>query len=231
MPALAAKVAPYLAAVLFVFHWTPVTAEDHEHSGHEAASASADQRARDRWMWQLPEQVMAAIDVRPGLVVADVGAGTGYFTFRLAERVGAEGLVYANEIDGEALDEIRARCAAGEVTNVRTVLGAADDANLPDSLFDRILLVNVIHLVDEPVIFLDNLRRDLKPDGTLALVQWDAHKLAKEMPGADPDVELKQYVTQDRISQLDAAGFEVVAIEDFLPLQNIIICRRRTGVH
>ncbi len=203
----------------------PVLAQEHQHHQEGGAPDDGDACERNRWMWQLPEQVMAAIGVAPGMVVADVGAGTGYFTFRLAEKVGGDGLVYANEIDEEALEVIRVRAEKEKVATVRVVLGTPEDAALPDSTFDRILLVNVIHLVEKPVEFLAGLRQDLKPGGQLVLVQWDAHKLAREMPGARPEGELEEYLTADTLAEMKAAGFEIAAVHDFLPLQEVIVGR------
>ena len=123
-----------------------------------------EERDRDRWYWQLPEQVMNTIGVEKGMDVADIGAGYGYMTFRLARRVGPEGRVYANEIDERFTRELEARCKDEGVDNVTVILGTDTDPKLPGNTMDLVLMVNVIHLVDEPVDFLRRIQPTLKPE-------------------------------------------------------------------
>src|SRR5215475_5527696 len=102
-----------------------------------------DWKARDRW--ERPEEVMDAVGVKAGSTVADVGAGEGYFTFHLAERVGTTGKVYAEDILEDRLEKIRALAAERKLTQIETVLGAADDPRLPAERMDAVLVVNAYH--------------------------------------------------------------------------------------
>ncbi len=119
-----------------------------------------------------PSRLMAILKVRKGDVVADVGAGTGYYTFRLAKLVGPTGKVYATDIQPEMLDILRSRMKENGVGNVETVLGAADDPKLPARTFDLILLVDVYHELDDPKEMALGMVEALKPGGRLVLVEY-----------------------------------------------------------
>lgn len=182
------------------------------------------QKDRDRWLWQQPEMVMDVLGVKEGMVIADIGAGEGYFTFRLARRIGQKGLVYANEINKEFIKAIDERIRQEGVENITTILGEPDDPLLPEKKIDIALLVNLIHLVDQPVVFLKNIKPCLKPEGTLALVQWDAEKLLTESPGGSLE-DVKEFLKEDLLKKIQTAGYEVIRTETFLSMQNIYICR------
>lgn len=182
------------------------------------------QKDRDRWLWQQPEMVMDVLGVKEGMVIADIGAGEGYFTFRLARRIGQKGFVYANEINKEFIKAIDERIRQEGVENITTILGEPDDPLLPEKKIDIALLVNLIHLVDQPVVFLKNIKPCLKPEGTLALVQWDAEKLLTESPGGSLE-DVKEFLKEDLLKKIQTAGYEVIRTETFLSMQNIYICR------
>jgi SAM-dependent methyltransferase len=193
-----------------------VTSQEHSHEQNQ-------EKDRDRWMWQQPEMVMDVLGVQEGMVIADIGAGEGYFTFRLARRIGQKGLVYANDINRAFIKAIDARCRQEEVENIATILGKPDDPLLPKKKIDMALLVNLIHLVDKPVIFLKNIKPYLKPEGTLVLIQWDAEKLLSESPGGSLE-DVKEFLKEDLLKNIQAAGYEVIQTETFLSMQNIYIC-------
>jgi ubiquinone/menaquinone biosynthesis C-methylase UbiE len=174
-------------------------------------------------MWQLPERVMNSIGVEKGMNVADIGAGYGYMTFRLARRVGPEGRVYANEIDERFTRRLDERCKDEGVANVTVILGAETDPRLPGKTMDLVLMVNVIHLVDEPVDFLRRIQPSLKPGGKLVIVQWDASKMDVEAD-LSPEDEII-YAQEAVLKQVESAGYEVERIETFLPVQNIFVCK------
>ena len=189
----------------------------HDHDASHAAS-DAD---RDRWSWQLPSQVIDAMGVVPGMVVADIGAGEGYFVGRLAEKVGKGGHVYANDIDPNAVAALRR--TYGSTGNVTIVHGKADDPLLPEATIDLALLVNVIHLVDNPTLFLRNLAASLTAEGRVVFVQWDAAKMGREMADWDP-ADRQKYTMRTTLRTIYDAGYEVIEILDFLPVQNIYVC-------
>ncbi len=117
--------------------------------------------------------VMDLAMIRPGMTVADVGAGAGYYTVRLADRVGKKGRVLAEDIDKDALARLGSRVETEHLDNVSIRLGTEDDPGLPEHSFDRIFLVHVYHEVTEPYAFLWHLRPGLKPDGAVIVVEAD----------------------------------------------------------
>jgi ubiquinone/menaquinone biosynthesis C-methylase UbiE len=121
---------------------------------------------------QPPDQVMDAIGVAPGMVVAEIGAGRGRYVVQLAVRVGDRGMVYAEDIDGAALDHLRARCERWTLRHVRPVLGTVTDPRLPPGALDLIFVISAYHHFDDPVVLMRNARAALKPDGRLAIGEW-----------------------------------------------------------
>ena len=119
------------------------------------------------------EQVMQLAGVKPGMSVADVGAGEGYYTVRLARVVGAKGRVLAEDIVPEVRDSLSERVQRENLDNVAVKLGAADNPMLPAQSFDRVFLVHMYHEVQSPYAFLWHLREGLKPDGLVAVVDSD----------------------------------------------------------
>jgi len=176
----------------------------------------------DRVKWQMPIRVMDEIGVKPGMTVADVGAGDGWFTFYLADRVGSPGRVIAEDIDAQALKVLRERCAQEKVSNVSTLVGGMEDPKLPAGAVDVALMVNVLSALGNAKNFLANLAKGLKPDGRLVVIDWDPVKLYPEM-AAQATAALREQT----LRQLQDADFEVVKVLDFLPTQTMWICKRR----
>jgi ubiquinone/menaquinone biosynthesis C-methylase UbiE len=117
--------------------------------------------------------VMDLANIAPGMTVADIGAGEGYYTVRLAERVGAKGRVLAQDIDKRALKALGARVERERLDNVAIKLGEADDPRLPENSFDRVFLVHMYHEVTEPYAFLWRLRPALRKGGQVIVVDVD----------------------------------------------------------
>ena len=120
-----------------------------------------------------PERVMDTIGIRPGTVVGEAGAGRGYFTFKLARRVGPSGRVLANDIDRAALDHVRRVCRDEGVGNVETVVGEVDDPLFPVSGLEIVVMVYALHDFAHPVVFLRNLKKYLKPGGSVVILDQD----------------------------------------------------------
>lgn len=139
-------------------------------SSSGANSISSEQVRDDR---REGETVMDLANIRPGMVVADIGAGEGYYTVRLAERVGRKGRVLAQDIDTRAINRLGGRVERERLENVSIKLGAPDDPRLPKAGFDRIFLVHMYHEVEEPYAFLWRLRPALKPGGQVIVVDVD----------------------------------------------------------
>jgi len=169
---------------------------------------------------QPPEKVMNAIGLKAGMVIGDIGAGTGRFTVWFADRVGKNGKVYANDISQRVLNHLMERCKRHNFTNVETILGEVADPCLPEKSLDIAFMVNVYHHLAKPVELVKNIIPSLKPEGILAIVEHDTQKSGFPRSDSTPKEEMLQ--------ELDRAGFKVVRIEDFLKLDYIYICRPRT---
>ncbi len=119
-------------------------------------------------------KAMDAIGVAPGMVVGEAGAGDGYFTFPLLDRVGSKGVVYANDIDRRALDRLRARAEREGRSNVHTVFGRIDDPAFPRKDLDMVVVVPALHDFRQPVEWMVNLKKYLRPGATLAVIDVDS---------------------------------------------------------
>ncbi len=126
--------------------------------------------------------VMDLAQLRPGMTVADIGAGEGYYTVRLAERVGAEGRVLAQDISREALDRLGRRVERERLENISIKLGDTDNPQLPPDSFDRIFMVHMYHEVTEPYAFLWNLWPALNADGQVVVVESDSQVGSHGLP-------------------------------------------------
>jgi ubiquinone/menaquinone biosynthesis C-methylase UbiE len=154
--------------------------------------------------------------------VADIGAGSGYMTWRMAKLVGPAGKVYANDIQQQMLDLLKKNIEQRKLNNVEMVLGAPDDPKLPAGQIDLVLLVDVYHEFSEPQKMLRHIRESLKPDGRLVLLEYR---------GEDPSVpirpEHKMTVAQVK-AELEPEGFRMDKVLEDLPRQHILIFRRTT---
>lgn len=165
---------------------------------------------------QPPQQVLDTFGVRPGMAVAEVGAGRGRVTVWVAERVGPAGKVWANDIDQGALDHLRERCERAGFRNVTTVLGAVADARLPPATFDLVFMTNTYHHLEKPVELVRSLRPSLKPGGVLAVVERDRDRTTHKEEATS---------RADFVRQMAEAGFEVFRVETFLSEDNIYLAR------
>jgi predicted methyltransferase len=138
------------------------------------AAVAGQNSGPERDTWQQPERVISALGIHAGSIVADIGCGRGYFTFKFAERVGRAGKVYAVDIDESDLAFIRHKAAADRLTQIETVQGAADDPHLPPASLDVVLVMNAYHEFTEHQAMLAGIFRALKPGGLLALIDGEA---------------------------------------------------------
>jgi ubiquinone/menaquinone biosynthesis C-methylase UbiE len=169
-----------------------------------------------------PDLVLAAMRLKNGDVVADVGAGSGFFSRRLARAVAPDGVVLANDIQPEMLDLLKANAARERVTNIRPILGTATDPSLPKASADWILLVDVYHEFQEPAIMLGKLRDALKPDGRVALVEYRS-----EGTTASHIREEHRMSREQVLREWTPAGFTLVETIETLPSQHLFIFRKR----
>jgi len=168
-----------------------------------------------------PDQALEALDLKRGMVVADVGAGSGFMSFKMAKLVGPSGKVYANDVQPEMLEKLRARAQRDKVANVQTVLGTETDPKLPAGSLDLILMMDVYHEFSHPQEMLDRLREALKPAGRLVLVEY-----RKEDPKIPIRPEHKMSVA-DVKTEVEAEGYQFDQVIEVLPRQHIIIFRPR----
>lgn len=174
----------------------------------------------DRDAWQKPDEVMDALAIADGAAVADLGAGGGWFTIRLARRVGPNGVVYAEDIQPEMIESIRRRVEREGLKNVKPVLGGPTDPRLPDGVLDAVLIVGVYHEMEDPIALLRNVARALKPRGRLGIVDF-----TKEGFGPGPPMEDR--VDEQRIARdAAAAGLKLITREDFLRYQYLLVFGR-----
>ncbi len=175
---------------------------------------SFDDPARDAW--QMPDRVIGALGLRPGQTVADIGAGTGYFTVRLAKSAAAPKVI-AVDIEPSMVEYARRRAEREGLDNVSVVLATAEAARLPGPV-DVILLVNTYHHVPERIGYFTRLRSSLTPGGRLAVIDW-----RKGAPMGPP--EEHRFTPAEVASELAAAGFVVDTGFDFLPHQHFQVFR------
>ncbi len=175
----------------------------------------------DRDAWQQPDEIMDALGVADGSVVADIGAGAGWFTVRLARRVGPAGLVYAQDVQRPVLDAIRRRAAREDLRNVRTRLGMGDNPNLPAAALDAMLIVDVYPEIEDRVAFLRSLARSLRPAGRIGIVNY--------RPGDGGPGPVARLGEGERVAQavverdVVAAGLVLRPVEQFLRYQYLVV--------
>jgi ubiquinone/menaquinone biosynthesis C-methylase UbiE len=171
-----------------------------------------------------PEKALAALDLHPGITVGDVGAGTGFYSIRIAKRIAPDGVVYANDIQPGMLSRLQANASDAGVRNIQTILGTEQDARLPAGKLDLIVLVDVYHEFSHPRKMLDSMRTALKPGGRLVLLEY-----RKEDPNVPILPEHKMSVAEVK-REITPAGFRFVKVVDTLPLQHIIFFEKPIGL-
>ncbi|MEO8256766.1 MAG: class I SAM-dependent methyltransferase [Acidobacteriota bacterium] len=168
-----------------------------------------------------PDQALDIIGLKKGSVVADIGAGSGYMTIRMARRVGANGIVYANDIQQPMLDLLEQRLKKGKIANVRPILGTLDDPKLPAESIEMALLVDVYHEFSQPQAMLRHLHDALKTGGRLVLLEY-----RKEDPAIPIRPEHKMSVAEAKL-EVEAEGFKLGRVDDSLPRQHVLIFTKR----
>ena len=160
-----------------------------------------------------PDLAVDLLELKPGMTVADIGAGSGYYSVLMSKKVGPSGKVYANDIQPEMLHLIEKK----KVDNVVTVLGTIDDPKLPKACCDLLLMVDVYHELSEPQKMLRRMREELKPGGRLVLIEF-----RKEDPNVPIKAEHKMTVAVAKL-EVEAEGYKLDSVIERLPWQHIII--------
>ncbi len=186
--------------------------------GHEGADWL---ERPERVAEEQPDAVIKILGLKPGHRVADIGAGTGYFSRRMAVQVLPGGTVFAEDIQPEMLDLMKLRLQQDGVTNVQLVLGTVSDPKLPKNSIDLVIMVDVYHEFSLPYEMLQNITSALKPGGRIAFVEYKAE---------DPLVPIKRLhkmsVAQVR-KEAEVQGLEWISTTDTLPRQHVIIFRKK----
>jgi ubiquinone/menaquinone biosynthesis C-methylase UbiE len=183
---------------------------------------------------QPADKVMDTAGVKPGMIIGEIGAGRGRYTVHLAQRVGDEGRIYANDINPTVLEYLKERCRKNGIANIETVLGKVDDPLFPRTGLDMIFMVWTYHMMEKPVEMLRSLVPYLKPGAAVVMV---------EPVPADTESEIKEetarlgkkpssinVVSEDSVRRdAAAAGFEFVRMDSSLTNDNIFILKPKTG--
>ena len=212
----------FIAVILFpAVLWAQDSIRRDEHQMHrlhndpQAYIGALEDPTRDAY--QKPHEVLAALNLKPGEVVADIGAGSGYFTFRIARHVGAKGKVLAVDVNPDMIRHVNRRVRDLKITNVVSVLADPDDPLLPEQSVNRFFICDVWHHVDNPTKYLSLMKKILKTAGEIVMI--DFHK--KELP-VGPPLQMK-IAREDLIKQMESNGFRLAKEHTFLPYQYFLV--------
>jgi len=193
--------------------------DDHQmhrlHRDPKAYIGALEDPKRD--VYQKPQEVLAALDIKPGEIIADIGAGSGYFTFRLAHHLGDKGKVYAVDVSPDMILHINRRIRDLKVTNVVSILADPDDPLIPVASVNRFFFSDSWHHIDNQTKYLSLMKKLLKPNGEVVMI--DFHK--KETPSGPP---LKMRIArEDLLKQMESNGFRLAKEHSFLPYQYFLV--------
>ncbi|MBU6482573.1 MAG: methyltransferase domain-containing protein [Nitrospirae bacterium] len=213
---------PYMLALFLLAATVAMGQAEERHTSHadhlehhfdpKESALRFDDPARD--LWQLPDRVIAELNLKSGQIVADIGAGTGYFSVRLAKS-NASPKVYAADIEPSMVSYLRERAAREGLPNVIAVQAAADQPNLPEPV-DLILVVDTYHHIGDREAYFRKLTTSLTPGGRVAIIDFKAD--SPEGPPKEFRFPLEQFK-----SEMGKAGYKLVAQHDFLPRQQFLI--------
>jgi ubiquinone/menaquinone biosynthesis C-methylase UbiE len=205
-----------MGAVALAQDTKPLTPEEMHrlHQDPKAYIAMLEDPARDAY--QNPHEVITALDLKPGEVIADIGSGSGYFTLRLAAHVGDTGRVYGVDIDAEMVRHLNRRVRDAGLRNVHVLLADPDDPLLPEPV-DRFLVVDTWHHIEGQAKSLALMRKLLKPGGQVIMIDFQK----KDLP-LGPPLAMK-IAREDLIQQMETSGFHPVKEHTFLPYQYFLV--------
>jgi arsenite methyltransferase len=167
--------------------------------------------------YQKPHEVVHALSLKPGEVIADIGAGSGYFTFHFARHVGEKGRIYAVDVSSDMILHVNHRIRELKTSNVVSILADPDDPLLPDQSVNRFFVCNVWHHIENQTKYLSLMKKMLKPGGEIIMI--DFHK--KELP-IGPPIQMK-IAREDLIKQMENSGFRLAKEHTFLPYQYFLV--------
>lgn len=221
------RLAALSAALILAAPVRPASAQDQQHRTTEemhrlhhdskAYIAMLEDPRRDEY--QKPREVMMALGIRPGEVIADIGSGSGYFTLRFAAHVGDAGKVYAVDIDPDMVRFLNRRLRDAGLRNVQTILAEPNDPLLPDASVDRFVVVDTWHHIEDKAGYLALMKKMLKPGGQVVMIDFQK----KELP-LGPPLQMK-IAREDLVRQMEANGFRLAKEHTFLPYQYFLVFR------
>jgi len=173
----------------------------------------------EREQEESPSKAIEALELKPGMVVADIGAGSGYYTSRISKRLGPTGRVYATDIQPGMIELVNRRVASEGLTNVTTILGTMEDPKLPPRSVDLAIMVDVYHELQQPQLFLQRLKDTFKPGGRLVLLEF------RKEDASVPILEVHKMSVAEVKAELEAEGFALERVIDVLPWQHILVLR------
>jgi ubiquinone/menaquinone biosynthesis C-methylase UbiE len=198
--------------------WTQAPNTEHDahrlHGDPTAYIAALEDPKRDEY--QRPHEVVTALALKPGEIVADVGAGSGYFALRLALHVGANGHVYAVDVSPDMIRRMNQRIRDAKLLNVSTILATPNDPLLPQPV-DRVLFVNVWHHIEDRPAYLALMKRLLKPGGQIVMIDFQKRDLPVGPPAA------MKIAREDLLAEMNAGGFALAREHTILPYQYFLI--------
>ncbi|MFQ5715073.1 MAG: class I SAM-dependent methyltransferase [Candidatus Scalinduaceae bacterium] len=168
--------------------------------------------------WQDIDEIMYRMRIHNGDVVADIGAGSGYFTIPLARKVGTEGRVYAEDIQKEMTDYISQKVKKLHLKNIRIILGKVENPLIPNNSLNHAFIANTYHELERPLLLLNNIKKDLRSHGKLTIIDWDPTK----DPTFGPPKEEKVPV-DIVIKEAEKVGFKLMEKHDFMPYHYFLI--------
>jgi ubiquinone/menaquinone biosynthesis C-methylase UbiE len=195
----------------------PTTIEEmHKlHADSKAYIASLEDPARDAY--QKPHEVVMAMNLKEGEAVADIGAGSGYFSLRFAQHVGTAGRVYAVDISPDMIVHLNRRVRDARLDNVRTILALPDDPLLAPASIDDVFICDTWHHIPDHSRYLDTLKALLRPGGRVSIVDFQKKK---DVPGAPYEIRLAR---EDVIREFEQHGFRLAKEHTFLPYQYFLV--------
>jgi len=173
--------------------------------------------------WQDTEEIMDRLHLGAGDIVADIGAGSGFFTIPFSSRVGEKGLVFAEEIQIEMINYISRKVEVQELKNIRVIFGKPEDPSLLDNFFNLVFLANTYHELEKPFLMLENIKKDMRHSGRLAIIDWDP---AKQSPFGPP-IEAK-VPESTIIKEVERSGFELIEKHNFMPYHYFLVFKRKS---
>jgi ubiquinone/menaquinone biosynthesis C-methylase UbiE len=207
--------------VLLLSSWLPAQVANQPHHPPESASAyiqALEDPGRDAW--QKPQEVMEKLALKPGERVADLGAGSGYFTVRFARAVGPAGKVFAVDIDGEMLAYVERRAREEQLANIQTILAEPHDPKLPAASADLIFICDTLHHISKRADYYPLLARALKPGGRLVDIDFEKRDLPLGPPLA------MKIAKPQVVKEVEPAGFRLIQEFDFLKYQYFLVFQR-----